>query len=722
MMKYQSLEYNLIDYNNYEIKYNDLDINLKCINNNWSLFTSNISILNNLNKINKQIKLLNLIDITKIFDLIISFDINDLLAYDIDDKNKSFDYKSNIIFFSKLKKNINSTIDTNFKNNFNNILKNLNIKKNLNYSLLKKNALEKLDLLNLKSNNNFDTVNRINIIINEIKRLNEIPEISLSICDDIYNFNLVYESKKLNRDIIININLDILEYPYKPPNLMVIKPILKNNFNYHLRMMNIFKIENWTMTNSLPFIISNIIDLIDLYAIIEEDKSVSDIYKLLFDLSICSKLKLDIKTNEQIQINQEIKKNIELKNETNEENIWKQGTGYGTKSSTEWNIKEYIESNKYKNIKYNNIIEKILNIIENDSNNCLYEIKNSVLIEFLINNLFNNLDIEIIEEYPIYYKNMLKIMKILIQLDKTIFEIYIDLFNKLNINFESSIKLYKNDIMNELNDILKDLINVNIKKDINQDYVSKLESLQFNLDFSFNVSNSTNNRITSKQGNIKLRKDISILQNSLPLNIDSGIFVRVSEDNMQHMKALIIPSKDTPYSNGCFIFDIFIPETYPLNPPKFKLLTTGNGTVRFNPNLYACGKVCLSLLGTWEGNESESWNNMSSILQVLISIQSLIFVEEPFFNEPGYEKSFNSEKGKQISIEENNKYRYNTYLWAILDILKHKPLEFEDVINTHFYYKKNIILEQLDNWAANSTFKYSEREKIKRLIEEINLK
>jgi ubiquitin-protein ligase len=39
------------------------------------------------------------------------------------------------------------------------------------------------------------------------------------------------------------------------------------------------------------------------------------------------------------------------------------------------------------------------------------------------------------------------------------------------------------------------------------------------------------------------------------------------------------------------------------------LATTGNGTVRFNPNLYANGKVCLSLLGTWKGNtESENWN------------------------------------------------------------------------------------------------------------------
>ena len=46
------------------------------------------------------------------------------------------------------------------------------------------------------------------------------------------------------------------------------------------------------------------------------------------------------------------------------------------------------------------------------------------------------------------------------------------------------------------------------------------------------------------------------------------------------------------------------------------------------------GKVCLSLLGTWAGSASENWNPVTStFLQVIISIQSLIFVAEPYFNE-----------------------------------------------------------------------------------------
>ncbi|KAE8746697.1 hypothetical protein FOCC_FOCC006560 [Frankliniella occidentalis] len=62
-------------------------------------------------------------------------------------------------------------------------------------------------------------------------------------------------------------------------------------------------------------------------------------------------------------------------------------------------------------------------------------------------------------------------------------------------------------------------------------------------------------------------------------------------------------------------------------------MTTAAGHVRFNPNLYKCGKVCLGLLGTWAGPE---WTASHSLTSVLISIQSLLN-DKPYHNEPGYE-------------------------------------------------------------------------------------
>ncbi|EDR15233.1 uncharacterized protein LACBIDRAFT_149572, partial [Laccaria bicolor S238N-H82] len=80
---------------------------------------------------------------------------------------------------------------------------------------------------------------------------------------------------------------------------------------------------------------------------------------------------------------------------------------------------------------------------------------------------------------------------------------------------------------------------------------------------------------------------------------------------------MIAGPEGTPYAGGLFEFDCFTPLDYPNSPPLFHLRTTGGGTVRFNPNLYNCGKVCLSLL-------EEQWSPKSTLLQVLVSIQSMI--------------------------------------------------------------------------------------------------
>ena len=55
---------------------------------------------------------------------------------------------------------------------------------------------------------------------------------------------------------------------------------------------------------------------------------------------------------------------------------------------------------------------------------------------------------------------------------------------------------------------------------------------------------------------------------------------------------LITGPSDTPYANGCFEFDVFFPPEYPKSPMLVHMRTTGQGRVRFNPNLYNDGKVC----------------------------------------------------------------------------------------------------------------------------------
>ena len=95
--------------------------------------------------------------------------------------------------------------------------------------------------------------------------------------------------------------------------------------------------------------------------------------------------------------------------------------------------------------------------------------------------------------------------------------------------------------------------------------------------------------------------------------------------------ALIQGPSDTPYEFGLFFFTLTFPQDYPFSSPKAEIRTTSKGTVRFNPNLYSNGKVCLSILGTWEG---PSWTASLSLETVLLSIQSLLG-ESPMQNEPG---------------------------------------------------------------------------------------
>ena len=65
----------------------------------------------------------------------------------------------------------------------------------------------------------------------------------------------------------------------------------------------------------------------------------------------------------------------------------------------------------------------------------------------------------------------------------------------------------------------------------------------------------------------------------------------------QQLHILINGPSDTPYEGGFFHFILRFPPDYPYHPPRVRLMTTGGGRVRFNPNLYENGTVCLSTLG-----------------------------------------------------------------------------------------------------------------------------
>ena len=104
-----------------------------------------------------------------------------------------------------------------------------------------------------------------------------------------------------------------------------------------------------------------------------------------------------------------------------------------------------------------------------------------------------------------------------------------------------------------------------------------------------------------------------------------AVFGEPEESDILHWRGMILGPPHTPYALGMFHFDLKFPQDYPNSPPKVLITTTSGGQVRFNPNLYATGKVCLSILGTWRAEHSgEQWSAVQSSQSILLSIQSLM--------------------------------------------------------------------------------------------------
>ena len=118
----------------------------------------------------------------------------------------------------------------------------------------------------------------------------------------------------------------------------------------------------------------------------------------------------------------------------------------------------------------------------------------------------------------------------------------------------------------------------------------------------------------------RIAKDVKYILNN-PID---NIYYKHDDENLMKGYALILGNKETPYSDGNYLFEFTFPDNYPFEPPKLKFLTN-DGHMRFHPNLYINGKVCLSIINTWKGEGWTSCNNINSILLTLTSIFNIKF-------------------------------------------------------------------------------------------------
>ena len=123
---------------------------------------------------------------------------------------------------------------------------------------------------------------------------------------------------------------------------------------------------------------------------------------------------------------------------------------------------------------------------------------------------------------------------------------------------------------------------------------------------------------------------------------------------------------------------------------------TNDGNTRFNPNFYRNGKVCLSLLNTWEG---EKWSACQSIRSILLTLQ-MTMNENPLLNEPGVHEQHhfaNIRKYNQI-IEYKNieltilKYNLDP---SMIPIQTEEKNEIKKTIHQHFKNTFERIVEKI---------------------------
>ena len=198
----------------------------------------------------------------------------------------------------------------------------------------------------------------------------------------------------------------------------------------------------------------------------------------------------------------------------------------------------------------------------------------------------------------------------------------------------------------------------------------------------------------------RITKDIKDINTNPKELLDANVYIWYDESNIYTIYVLMIGTAGTPYEGGFYFFKIIFTEEYPIKPPTATFYST-DGDIRFNPNLYTDGRVCLSLLNTWQGPQ---WTPANSLTSILVSLQAMVLNEDPLINEPGYESS------PAKTLEKYNAViRHENFRFAVNKLLDKVPPGFEyfyDIMENYFvvnFRKYMYIVNKLRKKEDNKT-------------------
>ncbi|GAA6056969.1 hypothetical protein JCM3770_001991 [Rhodotorula araucariae] len=126
-----------------------------------------------------------------------------------------------------------------------------------------------------------------------------------------------------------------------------------------------------------------------------------------------------------------------------------------------------------------------------------------------------------------------------------------------------------------------------------------------------------------------------------------GISATPHEDNLRYFDVVISGPDSSPFEGGKFKLELFLPEDYPMAPPKVRFLTK-----IYHPNIDKLGRICLDIL-------KDKWSPALQIRTVLLSIQALLSApnpDDPLANDVASHWKENEKDAMRVSREWTQKY------------------------------------------------------------------
>jgi baculoviral IAP repeat-containing protein 6 len=107
------------------------------------------------------------------------------------------------------------------------------------------------------------------------------------------------------------------------------------------------------------------------------------------------------------------------------------------------------------------------------------------------------------------------------------------------------------------------------------------------------------------------------------------------------------------------------------------------------------------------------------LLQVLVSLQSMVFVPDPYFNEPGYERSASTAAGEQASAAYNMGVRLGTASHALLPTLRVPDPVFKEALQVHYSHTGHRVRKLLQQWVHEARGQSQQQQQLKQVVAQV---